>query len=63
MCVKQGLVDLNWKAAMEEEYKTLMRNYTRDLAPCQSQYNVVGNKWTSKLKFSPNGALICTSLG
>ena len=63
MCVKQALVDLNWKTAMEEEYKTLMRNHTWDLAPYQSQYDVVGNKWTFKLKFSPNGALICTSLG
>ncbi|KAL6331710.1 hypothetical protein AAG906_016706 [Vitis piasezkii] len=51
MCVKQVLVDPNWKIAMKEEYKALMRNHTWDLVPYQPQYNVVGNKWVFKLKF------------
>ena len=51
MCVKQVLADPNWKIAMKEEYKALMRNDTWDLVPYQPQYNVVGNKWVFKLKF------------
>ncbi|KAL6330627.1 hypothetical protein AAG906_003237 [Vitis piasezkii] len=57
MCVKQVLVDPNWKIAMKEEYKALMRNHTWDLVPYQPQYNVVGNKWVFKLKFHPDGTL------
>ena len=44
MCIKQALVDPNWKILMEEEYKALMRNHIWELVPYQSQYNVVSNK-------------------
>ncbi|RVW59278.1 Retrovirus-related Pol polyprotein from transposon RE1 [Vitis vinifera] len=57
MCVKQVLADPNWKIAMKEEYKALMRNDTWDLVPYQPQYNVVGNKWVFKLKFHLDGTL------
>ena len=33
MCVKQTLVDPNWKRAIEEEYKALRRNRTWELVP------------------------------
>jgi hypothetical protein len=49
VCV--ALVDPNWRAAMEDEYRALMSNGTRDLVPRPQGSNVVTGKWVFTHKF------------
>jgi hypothetical protein len=49
--VLAALTDLNWRAAMEEEYETLMSNGTWELVPQPRGSNVVTGKWVFTHKF------------
>ncbi|KAA0060623.1 putative mitochondrial protein [Cucumis melo var. makuwa] len=42
---------------MDEEYKGLLKNKTRDLVPPSSSMNVVGNKWVFQIKRNANGSI------
>ena len=55
--VKEALKDPNWTSAKKDEFEALLRNKTWELIPYQPNYNIVGNKWVSKLKFNPNETL------
>ena len=52
-----ALADPNWRAAMEEEHATLMKNHTWELVPRPSQANVVTGKWVFKHKFTADRSL------
>jgi hypothetical protein len=55
--LRSALTDLNWRAAMEEEYGALRANRTWDLVPCPLRANVVTGKWIFKHKFQADGSL------
>lgn len=42
---------------MEEEYKTLMNNNTRELVERDTNMKVIGNKQVYKVKYNPNGTV------
>lgn len=42
---------------MEEEYKTLMNNNTRELVEPDTNMKVIGNKQVYKVKYNPNGTV------
>ena len=41
--------------AMKVKYEALMKNETWDLVPYPNENNVIGNKWTYKVKFNSVG--------
>jgi hypothetical protein len=53
--VRAALADLNWHAAMEDEYGALMSNGTWDLVPLSQGTNVVTGKWVFMHKFRADG--------
>jgi hypothetical protein len=53
--VRAALADLNHRAALEEEYGTLMSNGTWELVPCPRGSNVVTGKWVFTHKFLSDG--------
>jgi hypothetical protein len=53
--VRATLADPNWRAAMEDEYRTLMSNGTWDLIPRPQGSNVVTGKWVFTHKFRADG--------
>jgi hypothetical protein len=55
--VQASLADPHWRAAMGEEYTTLMSNGTWDLVPHPRGTNVVTSKWMFKHKFKAYGTL------
>ena len=52
-----GLADPNWRAAMAEEYQTLIDNGTWRLVPRPPGANVVTDKWIFKHKYHSDGTL------
>ena len=52
-----GLVDPNWRGAMQEEYDALLMNCTWDLVPRTSHCNIMSGKWVFKHKFKVDGSL------
>jgi hypothetical protein len=42
---RDALVDPHWRAAMEDEYGTLISNGTWELVPQPQRSNVVTDKW------------------
>jgi len=42
---------------MSSEYSALMNNQTWNFCPRPSNYNVVRNKWVSKVKEKPGGSV------
>jgi hypothetical protein len=52
-----ALVDPHWRAAMEEEYGTLINNGTWELVPRPQGSNVVTGKWVFMHKLHADGTL------
>jgi hypothetical protein len=51
------LADPHWRAAMEDEYETLINNGTWELVPRPQGSNVVTGKWVFTHKLHADGAL------
>ena len=51
-CAKQ------WKAAMDDEFYSLQVNETWELVPRPTDQNVIGYRWTFKLKLGPDGSVV-----
>ena len=54
---RSALADPHWRAAMEEEYSTLLSNNTWDLIPRPPGANVVIGKWIFRHKYLADGSL------
>lgn len=54
---RSALVDPNWRAAMEDEYATLIANNTWDLVLRPPSANVVTGKWIFRVKYHADGSL------
>ena len=52
-----GLDSAKWKAAMDEEYQSLMVNKTWSLVPLPTGRSAIGCRWTFKLKRGPDGSI------
>lgn len=48
---------VQWREAMDDEYKSLMENRTWDLVGLPRGRNVIDNKWVYKVKESPSGGI------
>lgn len=46
-----------WKAAIREEYDALIRNNTWNLVPPPHHKNIIGCKWTYRLKRNADGTI------
>ncbi|KAK0600457.1 hypothetical protein LWI29_015218 [Acer saccharum] len=55
--VTEALQIVEWKNAMDEEYRALMTNKTWQLVPYSPNMNLVGNKWVYKLKHNSAGSI------
>lgn len=51
------LADFNWRAALNDEYRTLLENDTWTLVPRPPGANVVTGKWIFKHKHHSDGTL------
>jgi transposase InsO family protein len=47
-----------WKSAMDDEYNSLQSNGTWRLVPRPTDQNVIGSRWTFKLKLGPDGEVV-----
>jgi hypothetical protein len=54
---KSALLDPNWAAAMQDEYKALVENDTWQLVPPPPNVNLVSGKWVFRQKFHSDGTL------
>lgn len=54
---EQAMQKKNWTAAMMEEYEALMKNKTQDLVHIPKDKNIIGCKWTYKLKRNADGTI------
>ncbi|CAA3030989.1 Hypothetical predicted protein [Olea europaea subsp. europaea] len=55
--VTEALMNADWREAMEEEFKALVKNKTWKLVPPSPSYNIVGNKWVFKVKHNSDGSV------
>ncbi|XP_021766596.1 uncharacterized protein LOC110731052 [Chenopodium quinoa] len=55
--LKLALLDLNWNAAMNEEFLALTKQHTWDLVPKPDGVNVIRCMWLFKHKFKEHGDL------
>lgn len=55
--VKEALADPNWKAAMQAEYDSIMKNCTWELVDRPPKRKVIGTKWIWKIKYKADGTL------
>lgn len=55
--VSEALASQDWRAAMNEEYLALMRNYTGCLTKFPFDRKAIGSKWVFKLKQNADGTL------
>lgn len=53
----EAMADKNWKAAMGDEYSSLMRNETWHLVPPQKGSNIIDCKWVYRIKRKVDGSL------
>jgi hypothetical protein len=53
----EALAGENWHAAMDEEYKALMRNNTWHIVPSHRASNIVDRKWVYKIKRKQDGSV------
>jgi hypothetical protein len=54
-CYSQASKNLEWRAAMNNEFDALLKNGTWSLVPFSPQMNVVGSKWVFRIKRKANG--------
>lgn len=54
---RDALLDANWYAAMQDEYKALLDNNTWSLVSRPPGANLVSGKWVFKHKFNSDGSL------
>ena len=54
---RSALADPNWRAAMDEEFRTLQQNSTWELVPRSPRANIVTGKWIFKHKFRADSSL------
>ena len=54
---RSALADVNWRAAMTEEFDALQANRTWDLVPRPPGVNIVTGKWVFRHKFNADGTL------
>jgi hypothetical protein len=54
---KSTLVDSNWAANMQDEFKDFIENNTWTLVPRPSNSNIVSGKWVFRQKFHSDGSL------
>lgn len=54
---EQEINNNNWKRAMNEEYSALMRNKTWSVVSPSKDKNIIGCKWTYKIKRNSNGTI------
>jgi histone deacetylase 1/2 len=52
-----ALEDPKWKAAMDEEYRALVRNKTWHLVPSHKGKNIVYCLWIYKIKYNVDGSV------
>jgi histone deacetylase 1/2 len=55
--LQEALGRAHWKAAMDEEFSTLMHNRTWHLVPSPSGSNIIDCKWVYKVKHHADGSL------
>ncbi|RVX17702.1 Retrovirus-related Pol polyprotein from transposon RE1 [Vitis vinifera] len=55
--VQEALVDPRWKAAMNEEMKSLQKNETWELVECPSGKKLVGCRWIYTVKYKVDGSI------
>ena len=53
----EAMADPNWKAAMQEEYDSIMKNQTWDLVDRPVERKIIGTKWVWKAKYKSDGSL------
>ena len=53
----EAMADPNWKAAMQEEYDSIMKNQTWDLVDRPVKRKIIGTKWVWKAKYKSDGSL------
>jgi hypothetical protein len=54
-----ALSDPNWKAVMDSEYSTLMRDKTLHLVPPLAGHILIDCKWVYKIKCKVDGSIDC----
>ena len=55
--LEEALADPSWKAAMQAEYDSIMKNDTWELVDRPAQRKVIGTKWVWKVKHKSDGTL------
>ncbi|RVW66052.1 Retrovirus-related Pol polyprotein from transposon RE1 [Vitis vinifera] len=55
--VQEALVDPRWKAAMNEEMKSLQKNETWELVECPPEKKLVGCRWIYTVKYKADGSI------
>ena len=55
--VQEALADPRWKAAMNEEMKSLQKNETWQLVECPPGKKSVGCRWIYTVKYKADGSI------
>jgi hypothetical protein len=55
--VQEAMGDLNWKKAMDSEFKALQANNTWHLVPPRKGVNIIDCKWVYKIKKNSDGTI------
>lgn len=56
-CLTKALKIPKWKAAMLDEFTTILANGTWTLVPKQNHFNIIGSKWVYHIKRNTNGSI------
>lgn len=54
---EEAITNVNWKKAIDKEYYALVKNSTWTLVNTPKHKNIVGCRWTFKLKRNPDGII------
>jgi histone deacetylase 1/2 len=55
--IADALANPNWKASMDVEYNSLIKNKTWNLVPPKKGCNIIGCKWVWKIKRKADGTI------